>query len=47
MTYKILVSTDDEYLANNVNDHIKQGWTPTGGLAMNGKYIAQAMTKEK
>jgi hypothetical protein len=46
MQYKIVTGTNTDNLSNNVNNEIKRGWTPQGGVLINGMLYAQAMVKE-
>tara|TARA_B110000438_G_C15372139_1_gene461038 strand:- start:165 stop:326 length:162 start_codon:yes stop_codon:yes gene_type:complete len=50
MKYKILRSGEMKELQRKVNEHLKKGWTVTGGVSVCGGYghahFHQAMTKE-
>lgn len=48
MKYIVLTSQSTFELEKVVNLHIKEGWTPTGGIAVQGQYhylYYQAMIK--
>lgn len=43
--YKILWANDGDVLANKVTDHLRQGWSVTGGLVLSGSLWFQAVYK--
>lgn len=45
MKYIVLTAKSTFDLEQVVNAHIKSGWIPTGGFAVQGQYYYQAMTK--
>lgn len=45
MEYTIVAGSGSADLIKKVNEHIRQGWTPTGGLAYFGVVILQAMIR--
>ena len=46
MQYKIITGSNTDDLSNNVNNEIKGGWMPQGGVLINGMMYAQAMVKK-
>lgn len=56
MTYKIVQSTDPQAVVEKVNEEIRKGWLPLGGIAISAWFqpgavssvdrFAQALTKE-
>ena len=47
MDYKILVSNDEKCLIKEVKEYLNDGWSLQGGVSLNGKYIVQAIIREK
>jgi hypothetical protein len=46
MQYKIVTGNNTVNLSDNVNNEIKRGWMPQGGVLINGMMYAQAMVKK-
>lgn len=46
MKYIVLTSQSTFELEMVVNQHIKFGWIPTGGVAVQGQYHYQTMIKQ-
>lgn len=49
MKYKLVKNANPDWLEEEVNELIKQGWTPLGGVSVacyeGEDYFAQALTK--
>lgn len=43
--YQILYDTGIDILADKVNNHMRKGWIPLGGMAVHRDFFYQAMTK--
>lgn len=46
MEYKIVASGDRDKLSVFVNEAIKEGWEPTGGVAVSDRAFYQAMVRK-
>lgn len=46
MKYIVLTAKSTFDLEKVVNQHIKFGWMPTGGVTVQGQYYYQAMIKQ-
>ncbi len=47
MEYRIVLNNDIRELENEINRFMKDGWKPQGGLCWDGKFLYQAMVREK
>jgi hypothetical protein len=49
MEYKVIKEDHLSWLSNSVNEHLKKGWKPQGGIFYDSKNNAylQAMIKER
>ena len=46
MEYTIVRGSDPKGLSQGVNELIKQGWKPLGGIGVGNNYFYQAMIRE-
>jgi hypothetical protein len=46
MNYDIIQTTYIHSLITLINEYIKLGWIPVGGICFDGHYYLQAMTKQ-
>ncbi len=44
-SYKVITASDRQRMEQQVNDAMKAGWTPFGGIADTGGELSQAMVK--
>ena len=47
MIYKIINKVNADQLVFEVNEHLKEGWTPAGGIAVFDGRLYQALIKTK
>ena len=45
MEYTVLLQASMKLLIDEVNEYIKQGWKPQGGICFEGNWYCQAMTR--
>jgi hypothetical protein len=43
MEYNVLIAKDPVEIIVLVNDYIKEGWIPQGGICIDGNFYYQAM----
>lgn len=44
-SYRVVTASDRQRMEHQVNDLIKSGWSPFGGIADTGGELTQAMVK--